>query len=74
MFARRLPLIATAINKRVAVNFFDGSTFIGRLVDYDDDVYLFEACETVPAPGATAQPIQGRQFVDRVNCWLQQLP
>jgi small nuclear ribonucleoprotein (snRNP)-like protein len=74
LFARKLPVIANVVNKRVAVNFLDGSTFIGRLADYDTDTFVFEQCETVPAPGATPQPIQGRQYVDRINVWLQELP
>jgi hypothetical protein len=71
----RKPVISKTLLKRVAVNFFtDGTTFIGHLADFDNSTYVFEQCETVPAAGETANAIKGRVYVDRINCWLQELP
>ncbi|MGZ3493061.1 MAG: hypothetical protein ACXU9S_16450 [Gemmatimonadaceae bacterium] len=74
MFKRR-NVLDKALRRRVAVNFLDSpTTFTGRLAEYDADTYVLEQCETIPAPGETAQPIKGRQYVDRVHAFLQELP
>jgi len=63
-----------ALRRRVAVNFLGPTqTFTGRLAEYDDKTYVIEACETLPGPGETAQPIRGRQYVDRHLAFLQEL-
>jgi hypothetical protein len=67
-------VVDKALRKRVVVNFLDSGSFIGHLAEYDSETYVFEQCETVPASGETAQRIPGRQYVDRINCWLQELP
>lgn len=57
------------------MNFLDNdAVFTGRLAEFDGDTFVLEACETVPAPGETARPIPGRQYVDRIHAWLQELP
>jgi small nuclear ribonucleoprotein (snRNP)-like protein len=72
---KRARVLDKALRRRVAVNFIDGPTaFTGRLAEYDDSTYVLEACETIPAPGETAQPIKGRQYVDRLHAFLQELP
>ena len=74
MFLRK-PVLDKAIRRRVAVNFLDGQVgFTGRLAEYDSETYVLEQCETIPAPGETAQPIAGRQYVDRIHSFLQELP
>lgn len=74
MFIRK-PVVSKTLLKRVAVNFLgNDGTFIGHVAEFDNRTYVFEQCETVPAPGETAQPIKGRVYVDRNMCWLQELP
>ena len=69
------PVLAQLVRRRVAVNFLDSDfVFTGRLAEYDDTTYVLEQCETWPAPGETAKKIAGRQYVDRIHCWLQELP
>ena len=71
---KRAKVLDKALRRRVAVNFLDGpATFTGRLAEYDSETYVLEQCETVPAPGETAQPIAGRQYVDRIHAFLQEL-
>lgn len=73
MFRRNV--LDKALRRRVAVNFLDNdSVFTGRLAEYDDNTYVLEQCQTVPGPGETAQDIPGRQYVDRIHAWLQELP
>lgn len=75
MLTRKPPVMDKALMRRVAVNFIDSdSVFTGRLADYDNETFVLEQCQTVPAPGGTPQPIQGRQYVDRIHVWLQELP
>jgi hypothetical protein len=72
---KREKVLDRALLRRVAVNFLDNpAMFTGRLAEYDGETYVLEACETVAGPGETAQPIKGRQYVDRIHCWLQELP
>ena len=75
MWTQKSPVIENARNRRVALNSVDGETlFVGRLADYDAETYVLDQCETVPGPGETPQPIKGRQYVDRIHGWLQELP
>lgn len=76
MFTRKQPpALDRALLRRVAVNFIDSdSVFTGRLAEYDYETFVLEQCQTVPGPGETPQPIPGRQYVDRVHVWLQELP
>jgi hypothetical protein len=63
-----------ALRRRVAVNFLGNeAAFVGRLAEFDAETYVLEECETIPAPGETAQPIRGRQYVDRLHAFLQEL-
>lgn len=72
---RKTPVLDKALLRRVAVNFIDSdSVFTGRLAEYDNETLVLEQCQTVPGPGETAQPITGRQYVDRIHVWLQELP
>jgi hypothetical protein len=71
---RRNTVLRKALRRRVAINFLDGhGGFIGRLAEFDSDTYVLEQCTTIPAPGETAQPIAGRQYVDRIHAFLQEL-
>lgn len=71
---RRNSVLRKALRRRVAVNFLDGQRgFIGRFAEYDSETYVLEQCETIPAPGETSQPIAGRQYVDRMHAFLQEL-
>jgi small nuclear ribonucleoprotein (snRNP)-like protein len=64
-----------ALRRRVAVNTIEGDTlFTGRLAEYDGTTFVLEQCETVPNPGETANPIAGRQYVDRIHGFLTELP
>ena len=74
MFKRKE--LAKALNRRVAVNLIDdGSTlFVGRFAAFDEHTYVLEQCESIPAPGETAHPFPGRQYVDRVHAFLTVLP
>lgn len=76
MFTQKPPVVEKALRRRVVVNFFGGEgSFIGHLAEYDSETYVLEQCETIPArPDEVAQKMQGRQYVDRINCWLQELP
>ena len=75
MFTQKAPVIENARNRRVALNTVDGETlFTGRLADFDSETFVLDQCETVPGPGETAQPIKGRQYIDRIHGWLQELP
>jgi small nuclear ribonucleoprotein (snRNP)-like protein len=80
LFVFRKPVLDKALRRRVAVNFLDGAaSFTGRLAEYDNNTYVLEACETIPTPaevqqGVKAQPILGRQYIDRVHAFLQELP
>lgn len=68
-------MLDKALRRRVAVNFLDtDSIFTGRLAEYDNTTYVLEQCQTVPGPGETARDIPGRQYVDRIHVWLQELP
>lgn len=70
----RKRVLNKALRRRVAVNTVTGETlFTGRLADFDDTTYVLEQCETVAAHGETAQPIAGRQYVDRVHGFLTEL-
>lgn len=72
---RSPPVLDQALRRKVAVNFLSGGgDFVGRLAEYDDKTFVIEQCETIAAPGATPQPIAGRQYVDRVHVFLQELP
>lgn len=74
MFTRK-PVLDKALRRRVAVNFLAGyGDFTGRLAEYDGKTFVIEQCETIPAPGETAQPIAGRQYIDRTHAFLQELP
>jgi hypothetical protein len=69
------PVVSKALLRRVAVNFLgDEGTFIGHLAEFDGETYVLEQCETVPGPGEVPISLPGRHYVDRVNCWLQELP
>jgi small nuclear ribonucleoprotein (snRNP)-like protein len=69
------PVLDKALRRRVALNTVDGETlFTGRLVEYDAETFVLEQCETIPAPGETARPIKGRQYVDRIHGFLTELP
>jgi hypothetical protein len=69
------PVLDQALRRRVVVNFFGNEgSFAGYLAEYDSETFVIEQCETIPAPGEVAHPIKGRQYVDRINCWLQELP
>lgn len=71
----RKRVLNKALRRRVAVNTVSGETlFTGRLADFDDSTYVLEQCETVTAPGETANPIAGRQYFDRVHGFLTELP
>lgn len=71
---RRNSVLRRALRRRVAINFLDGQRgFVGRLADYDHETYVLEQCETIPAPGEAAQSIAGRQYVDRIHAFLQEL-
>jgi hypothetical protein len=72
----RKPVLDEALRRRVVVNFLGNEgSFMGRLASYDDATFVLEQCTTIPAgPNENAQPIAGRQYVDRINCWLQELP
>lgn len=75
MFTQKAPVVEAARNRRVALNTVEGETlFTGRLADYDSETWVLDQCETVPGPGETPQPIKGRQYVDRIHGWLQELP
>ena len=75
MFTQKAPVIENARNRRVALNTVDGETlFTGRLADFDSETFVLDQCETVPGPGETPQPIKGRQYIDRIHGWLQELP
>lgn len=76
MFSRDdAPVLDKALKRRVALNTVEGETlFTGRLAEYDDTTYVLEQCETVPAAGETAQPITGRQYVDRIHGFITELP
>ena len=75
MWTQKSPVIENARNRRVALNSVDGETlFTGRLADFDSETFVLDQCETVPGPGETAQPIKGRQYIDRIHGWLQELP
>jgi hypothetical protein len=68
-------VLDNALRRLVAVNALDGDTlFTGRLAEYDDQTYVLEKCETVPAANEVAQPIVGRQYVDRIHVFLTELP
>lgn len=79
MFTRK-SVLDKAIRRIVVVNFLDGNaSFSGRLAEYDSETYVLEACETIPTKeeterGIGAQKIAGRQYVDRVHAFLQELP
>ena len=62
--------------RRVAVNEVDTGNvlFVGRLAKYDGETYVLDQCETYPRPGETAQPIKGRQYIDRIHTFLSELP
>lgn len=69
------PVVDKLLRRRVAVNFLDSDfVFTGRLAEYDEQTYVLEQCETWAAPGETPKRIAGRQYVDRIHCWLQELP
>jgi hypothetical protein len=71
----RKPVVESLLRRRVAVNFLDSDfIFTGRLAEYDDQTYVLEQCQTHAAPGETPKSIAGRQYVDRIHCWLQELP
>jgi small nuclear ribonucleoprotein (snRNP)-like protein len=76
----RKPVLDSALRRRVAVNFLGGAaSFTGRLAEYDKHTFVLEACETIPTPGEAQkgikpQSIAGRQYVDRVHAFLQELP
>lgn len=71
---KRTRVLDKALRRRVAVNFLGNeAAFIGRLAEYDDETFVLEECETIAAPGETAQPIRGRQYVDRLHVFLQEL-
>lgn len=73
MFTRK-PVLDKALRRRVAVNFLENDfVFTGRLAEYDDTTYVLEQCETHPAPNEVAQPIKGRQYVDRIHAFLTEL-
>ena len=76
MFIRNpAPVLDKALSRRVVVNFFGNEgSFFGYLAEYDSESLVLEQCAPIPGPGETAQPIKGRQYVDRINCWLQELP
>ena len=68
------PVLDKALRRRVAVNFLSGGgDFVGHLAEYDDKTFVLEQCETIAAPGATPQPIAGRQYIDRAHAFLQEL-
>jgi CRISPR/Cas system-associated endonuclease Cas1 len=67
--------VSGALRKRVAVHFLDDSgSFVGRLAEFDSETFVLDQCETIPGHGEVAQAIKGRQYVDRILCWLQELP
>ena len=75
MFTNKAPVVESLRNRRVALNTVDGETlFTGRLADFDSETFVLDQCETVPGPGETPQPIKGRQYIDRIHGWLQELP
>jgi CRISPR/Cas system-associated endonuclease Cas1 len=75
LMSRSEPVVTKALRRRVAVHFLDDAgSFIGRLAEFDSETYVLEQCETVAAPNEVPQPIKGRLYVDRINCWLQELP
>lgn len=75
MLRKQSPVLDKALLRRVAVNFIDSdSVFTGRLADYDNETFVLEQCQTVPGPGETPRDITGRQYVDRIHAWLQELP
>ena len=68
------PVLDKALRRKVAVNFFDSSTIVGHLAEYDNETYVFEQCSTVPEhPDESPKGIDVRVYVDRINCWLQEL-
>jgi hypothetical protein len=70
----RRPVLDKALRRKVAVNFLNSTAaFTGRLAEYDAKTFVLEQCETIARPGETAQPIAGRQYVDRVHAFLQEL-
>ena len=72
---KRAKVLDKALRRRVAVNFLDTTaSFVGRLAEFDAETYVLEQCETIPGPGETAQPIAGRQYVDRLHAFIQELP
>lgn len=71
----RKPVVDKALLRRVAVNLLGNEgSFIGYLAEYDSETYVFDQCETIPAAGETPRALPGRHYIDRINCWLQELP
>jgi small nuclear ribonucleoprotein (snRNP)-like protein len=70
------PVLDKALRRKVAVNFFGNEgTIIGHLSEYDGETYVFEQCSTSPeSRDESPRPLSGRIYVDRINCWLQELP
>lgn len=72
---KRTNVLDKALRRRVAVNFLENDfVFTGRLAEYDEHTFVLEQCETHALPGETAQPIKGRQYVDRIHAFLTELP
>lgn len=72
----RRSLIRKALRHRYAVTLRNNEgTFAGVLVDADRDIYIFDACTTVPVkPGETPDEIPGRVYIDRSGvAYLQEL-
>jgi small nuclear ribonucleoprotein (snRNP)-like protein len=63
----RKNLVKQAIRRRFAVTLrANEGVFSGVLTEFDNDVYVFEQCQTViTKEGETVVPIKGRVFVPR---------